>query len=1619
MPLSVDQFAELLTSNGVLSPEEIEEFRRGFKGSNAEQFARELVRQKKLTAFQAQQCYSGRAKSLSLGNYVVIDKLGQGGMGMVLKAEHRRMKRLVAVKVLSPSVSKSAELVKRFQREVEAAARLTHPNIVAAYDSDEANGTVFLVMEYVEGKDLSSLVKSKGPLPVDRAIECILQAAKGLEYAHKCGIIHRDIKPANLLLSNEGVVKILDMGLARIDGEAGTQAELTNTGAVMGTVDYMAPEQAVNTKLADARSDIYALGISLWYLLVGRPAYEGDSLMARLLAHREAPIPSLTEARSGLPPALDDIFQKMVTKKPEDRFASMTEVIAALEIALQSEGATLSLTTGDSEAGKLDDFLRNLNDVSGGVSVTAPLRTRKIRPDAQSDATIVSSDSDLPTDPETLTRLSDLVSTPQTVVSRSSTLGTGWRDRRIQGALGGGLLLVLGLLFLLSRGKSPEVTQVGANPDEQVVVEQRPRMSANDPERPASQSLSAEGLASSSSLNDSSRVISASGTSQRIDLLPLVRTVSPHSGAPWTRQDGAIEIPDSGNTRTLIDVPELPDEYEIHMDVIPLRGQHTVLLGLVSPRGRFWIPIGGWGDLNDGPDGSTRIEPRPTGGTGTAETTGRVLFTNKKSSLVFTVRTDRVTVACDGKTLIDWYGDPATLQDWDLLQMPEPRRLGIGAWKSQMRITRLELRPLSSSPAEPPLSSRAPAAVPPPLTLVSLAPLNSPRDDAYPWPTEGGRTLFFTREGAGGGIETLVSVRSAPNGEFAPPTRVFAGRHAVVTNDLSYAVLFSATSEAPAVLHQSERNADTGVWSSPQIIAELAREPNVKSPWISQDGKTLVYQRTVPNVPFNTKGSTEFAISRREAPREPWSSPERLPMADAPELTRSVTWPCLSDDLLRIVFCHGGDRQAEVYMASRSSLSEPFGNYRPVLVDGRPLIARAPRWSPAGDELFVSMDSDPAKPEWDLYVLKGLPPEYQAQPASGANQESQAGDGWVDLFNGRDLTGWKQQGGSRWTVEDGVIRHRVESATDFLVSEASFEDFELSMEYRLGPDTDTGLFFRIPQDFGPARTYNEIQLLDETSQHEALVNPKYRTGSLWSAHRAPPFPEHGPGRWHTLHLIVQGDRFFCSIDGMPAASGTIRPDNPPQGSIAIQLFRGGIDVRRVRLREFSRPVLVTVPVLEFAEKSSVAIPPLDEDWNQPFTMELWVKRDPMSKNPRGCNLFQLSRQTGINLGYNEDFVFMYQFRKPGENLITAGSGQARPGEWFHVAAVRASEQMRFYVNGKRRSRGRIVDHGRADEGPPTLGGSLSSSPENIFRGQIASVRISRGELYTDEFTPPPMKLPQQDSTLLLYRIDEGQGDRLTDLSGHGHHGTIKGAQWTTATVPVDLARVAGTESSEEDPKLSKFALRFDGLNDYVDLTSDWRWDGEELTVDAWVIPEEKEEQTYWSYLFTLEHGTPEQRRGSRLLCSMFPYGESGELRRLFQLSRPPSPVTMSVDREPFAGRQPMLISFVWKDETPDLFVNGKRQTRQTSSYNFGKLDTDPMFWLGSGISKRQPTHCWRGEVLAFRIASRVLHTEDFSPPAVLQGVPDTEGLYLFREGQGDILHDSSGHNRHGKIHGGE
>ncbi len=273
-----------------------------------------------------------------IGPYQVLELIGQGGMGAVFKALHPLLEKTVAIKVLSAARLGDREMRERFQREMRAVGKLDHPHLIRALDAGEAGGEMYLVMEFVAGVDLGALLKKHGPFPIAEACELIAQAAAGLHAAHSRGMIHRDIKPANLMLAEQEfgppIVKVLDLGLALLSESQTPNGGLTSDGKIMGTIDYMPPEQAQDSHLVDERADIYSLGASLYALLTGGSIFSGRpnaTLMQKLLTLATEPIPPIRERRPEVSEPLAAIVHRMVTRDPKQRFASMAEVIAALK----------------------------------------------------------------------------------------------------------------------------------------------------------------------------------------------------------------------------------------------------------------------------------------------------------------------------------------------------------------------------------------------------------------------------------------------------------------------------------------------------------------------------------------------------------------------------------------------------------------------------------------------------------------------------------------------------------------------------------------------------------------------------------------------------------------------------------------------------------------------------------------------------------------------------------------------------------------------------------------------------------------------------------------------------------------------------------------------------------------------------------------------------------------------------------------------------------------------------------------------------------------------------------------------------------------------------------------
>ena len=275
--------------------------------------------------------------------YRVLGLIGAGGMGAVYKAEHRKMERLVALKVINPAFVSSPAALERFEREVKTAAKLSHPNIVAAHDADAAGELHFLVMEFVEGMSLDRYVASKGPLPSHVAANLIYQAAQGLQHAHEKGMIHRDIKPQNLMRTRDGSVKILDFGLARLASQAlqsapGVAEELperpadaTRAGSLLGTPDYIAPEQVTDAHQADIRADIYSLGCTLYFLLTAEPPFIGGTMLDKLNAHKTCEPTPVRLRRPEVSEELVAVLERMMAKDPADRYARPADLAKALK----------------------------------------------------------------------------------------------------------------------------------------------------------------------------------------------------------------------------------------------------------------------------------------------------------------------------------------------------------------------------------------------------------------------------------------------------------------------------------------------------------------------------------------------------------------------------------------------------------------------------------------------------------------------------------------------------------------------------------------------------------------------------------------------------------------------------------------------------------------------------------------------------------------------------------------------------------------------------------------------------------------------------------------------------------------------------------------------------------------------------------------------------------------------------------------------------------------------------------------------------------------------------------------------------------------------------------------
>jgi serine/threonine-protein kinase len=371
---AVSSLIDALRDADLLEPEQLDALTSDFQASfsDPQALAQDLILRGWVSGYQAEKLLQGHGQDLIVGPYRLVELLGEGNMGQVFKAWHQRLNRIVALKLIRPErLSKDSDSVSRFQREARAAAQLLHPNVIIIYDADQIGDRHFIAMEYVDGIDLSKLVKQIGPLPVAEACDYIRQAAEGLQHACECGLVHRDIKPSNLLVTRSskrtpilnmpggsrgpevvgdattgshpfrgGVVKILDMGLARLvpltEARKG-DGSLTEEGQMMGTPDYIAPEQARNARSVDIRADLYSLGCTFYYLVTGRPPFPEGSTIEKLLMHQLNQPPPIRDLRPSVPREVIAVVNRLMAKEPADRYQKPADVVAVLtELASKS-----------------------------------------------------------------------------------------------------------------------------------------------------------------------------------------------------------------------------------------------------------------------------------------------------------------------------------------------------------------------------------------------------------------------------------------------------------------------------------------------------------------------------------------------------------------------------------------------------------------------------------------------------------------------------------------------------------------------------------------------------------------------------------------------------------------------------------------------------------------------------------------------------------------------------------------------------------------------------------------------------------------------------------------------------------------------------------------------------------------------------------------------------------------------------------------------------------------------------------------------------------------------------------------------------------------------------------
>ena len=607
------------------------------RGDDPMPIAKDMMQRGWLTPFQINQLVKGKGKELILGPYRIIDRLGEGGMGEVYKAHHATMKRLVALKVIKKEKLSSPQAVQRFYREVQAASQLVHPNIVIAFDVGQANDTHYFAMEYIEGVDLSKLVKERGPLPIAEACEFIRQAALGLQHAADKGMVHRDIKPGNLLLSKttppggkpQPVVKILDMGLARINTERADN-NITRDGAVLGTPHYLAPEQARNASSVDSRADIYSLGCTFYYLLTAKPPFQGE-LTEILLKHQTEEPPAIEKLRPEVPAGVAGIVRLMMAKKPEDRYQTPGDVAEALGNLVRKRG---------------DAAIKSKKPSALGVT---PTPGRKGPAD---DATIVNTGAG-----------------PKRSLSKGVLFGVVGSAAAVA---------VLGMccvgVFSMMGGKDAPATSApvakGTTPVVEPTGKDKPPKQTKPNEPPP--------------------------RGGPVDLIALTDPAQhAYQGSKWEKEDGALVSPLVDLYARLLIPYAPPEQYSLTATVTRTGiSSNGLTFGIMAGATQCIVNLDG--DREGNKSGIGLVDGKGPGENPYTHT-GKVFTNNKPSEVVIVVRKAGITCGVDGRQIIHFNGPRSSLSTPPVLfGVPDHRCLYLGTLLSSYKISKLTLTPLGA-----------------------------------------------------------------------------------------------------------------------------------------------------------------------------------------------------------------------------------------------------------------------------------------------------------------------------------------------------------------------------------------------------------------------------------------------------------------------------------------------------------------------------------------------------------------------------------------------------------------------------------------------------------------------------------------------------------------------------------------------------------------------------------------------------------------------------------------------------------------------------------------------------------------------------------------------------------